>query len=55
MTDLTKKERLQRLLRGEPIETCLRYGNICGGLCTTQRGGATAAPTLAELQKYLES
>ena len=41
-------------LRGEPIETCLRYGNICGGLCTTQRGGATAAPTLAELQKYLE-
>ncbi len=41
-------------LRGEPIETCLRYGNICGGLSTTQRGGTAAAPTLAELEKYLE-
>lgn len=40
-------------LRGEPIETCLRYGNICGGLSTTQRGGTAAAPTLAELEKYL--
>lgn len=41
-------------LRGEPIETCLRYGNICGGLSTTQRGGTAAAPTLVELEKYLE-
>ena len=40
-------------LRGEPIETCLRYGNICGGLSTTQRGGTAAAPPLAELEKYL--
>ncbi len=41
-------------LRGEPIETCLRYGNICGGLSTTRHGGTAAAPTLAELEKYLE-
>jgi sugar/nucleoside kinase (ribokinase family) len=41
-------------LRGEPLETCLRYGNICGGLSVTQRGGASAAPTLAALKKYLQ-
>jgi sugar/nucleoside kinase (ribokinase family) len=40
-------------LRGEPMETCLRYGNICGGLSVTQRGGASAAPTLEQLKKYL--
>jgi sugar/nucleoside kinase (ribokinase family) len=40
-------------LRGEAIETCLRYGNICGGLSVTKRGGATAAPTLEQLRKYL--
>jgi sugar/nucleoside kinase (ribokinase family) len=40
-------------LRGEPIEICLRYGNICGGLSTTQRGGASAAPTLEQLSQYL--
>jgi sugar/nucleoside kinase (ribokinase family) len=40
-------------LRGEPIETCLRYGNICGGLSVTKRGGVSAAPTLEQLKKYL--
>jgi sugar/nucleoside kinase (ribokinase family) len=40
-------------LRGESIETCLRIGNICGGLSTTKHGGTAAAPTLAELEKYL--
>lgn len=40
-------------LRGEPLETCLRYGNICGGLSTTRPGGASAAPTLEQLQQYL--
>ncbi|TFH42303.1 MAG: carbohydrate kinase family protein [Lysobacterales bacterium] len=40
-------------MQGEPIETCLRYGNICGGLSVTQRGGASAAPTLVQLKKYL--
>ena len=40
-------------LRGESVETCLRYGNICGGLSTTRPGGANAAPTLAQLQSLL--
>lgn len=40
-------------LRGEPIETCLRWGNICGGLSTTHRGGASAVPTLAQLERLL--
>jgi sugar/nucleoside kinase (ribokinase family) len=40
-------------LRGEPVEVCLRYGNICGGLSTTQHGGASAAPSLAQLKQYL--
>lgn len=44
---------LAGMLQGLPVETCLRYGNICGGLSVTQRGGASAAPTWEELQKYL--
>ncbi len=40
-------------LRGEPLETCLRCGNICGGLSTTARGGATAAPTAIEVEEWL--
>ncbi len=40
-------------LQGEPIEVCLRYGNICGGLSTTRHGGASAAPTLEQLKKFL--
>lgn len=44
---------LAAYLLGEPVETCLRYGNICGGLSTTQRGGARAVPTLEQLKKYL--
>ncbi|MDX2159811.1 MAG: carbohydrate kinase family protein [bacterium] len=30
-----------------------RYGNICGGLSVTGVGGATHAPTLAELERWL--
>jgi len=44
---------LAAAVRGEAFETCLRYGNICGGLSTTARGGAGAAPTLAQLKAYL--
>ncbi len=40
-------------LHGQSLETCLRCGNICGGMSTTARGGATAAPTAAEVQEWL--
>ena len=40
-------------LRGEPIPVCLQWGNIAGGLSTTARGGAAAAPTFTELQAWL--
>jgi len=40
-------------LHGKPLETCLRCGNICGGLSTTACGGATAAPTAAEVEEWL--
>lgn len=39
-------------LRGLPLETSLRCGNICGGLSTTARGGA-AAPSAAQMQEWL--
>jgi sugar/nucleoside kinase (ribokinase family) len=44
---------LAALLRDRPLETCLRYGIICGGLSTTKRGGTAALPKLEELKKYL--
>lgn len=37
----------------QPIERCLRYGNICGGLSVTGVGGATAAPRHDELYAWL--
>jgi len=46
---------LTGLINGEPVETCLRYGNVCGGYSTTQRGGASAAFSLEQLKKYSES
>jgi sugar/nucleoside kinase (ribokinase family) len=39
-------------LRGETLESCLRYGNICGGLSTTARGGA-AAPSAAQVNEWV--
>jgi len=39
-------------LRGLPLETSLRCGNICGGLSTTARGGA-AAPSAAQVEEWL--
>lgn len=42
-----------RLVENASYDTCARYGNICGGLSVTDVGGATAAPTFAELNKWL--
>jgi sugar/nucleoside kinase (ribokinase family) len=39
-------------LRGEPLELCLRRGNICGGLATTARGGG-ALPTSAQVEERM--
>ena len=44
---------LAALLQGLPVETCLRYGNICGGLSVTRPGGASAAPRMEELRRIL--
>ena len=35
------------------LHTCLRWGNICGGLSTTGYGGGSAAPTRAVVESYL--
>lgn len=43
---------LAALLRGEDLPTCLRWGNIAGGLSVTAHG-ALATPTLAKLQEVL--
>lgn len=44
---------LKAWLDGKSITECLRWGNICGGLSTTARGGASAVPTLAEVERWL--
>lgn len=44
---------LYAYVNGLPLGDCLRYGNVCGGLATTAAGGAVAAPTLEEMQKWL--
>lgn len=40
---------------GQDIPTCLRWGNISGGLSTEGYGGCSTAPTLAQLQSRLAS
>lgn len=44
---------LRAWLDERPLAECLRWGNVCGGLSTRARGGATAAPTLAEVEQWL--
>lgn len=41
-------------LRSLPLETCLQYGNICGGLSTTGYGGTEKTPRQAEVDVWLE-
>lgn len=43
---------LTAYLEGEPLETRLRWGCITGGLSTLGRGGATSAPTRAQMLAY---
>jgi sugar/nucleoside kinase (ribokinase family) len=40
-------------LNQDPIETCLKWGNIVGGLSTTRLGGTTRKITCTEVQEYL--
>ncbi|HEY3343538.1 MAG TPA: carbohydrate kinase family protein [Anaerolineaceae bacterium] len=40
---------LSNYLRGQDLLTCLRYGNICGGLCTTAHG-SSATPTARQAE-----
>jgi sugar/nucleoside kinase (ribokinase family) len=42
------------IVEAAPLERCALYGNICGGLSVTGVGGATAAPTHAELMAWVE-
>jgi sugar/nucleoside kinase (ribokinase family) len=44
---------LSAFVRGALLMECMRVGAICGGLTTTARGGATATPTLEEVEKWL--
>ena len=38
---------------GEDLATCLRWGNVCGGLSTTGYGGVSAAPTRAAVEAQM--
>ena len=39
---------------GEDLPTCLRWGNVCGGLSITGYGGAPSAPTRAAVEAILK-
>ncbi len=44
---------LRAWLDGQPIETCLKWGNIVGGLSTTGLGGTTRRITRQQVEAYL--
>jgi hypothetical protein len=44
---------LDAWLAGRSLADCLRRGAVCGARAVTARGGATAAPTAAELSRAL--
>ena len=44
---------LHAWMAGEPLETCLLAGNICGGLSTRAAGGVKALPTRAEFDGHV--
>jgi sugar/nucleoside kinase (ribokinase family) len=41
------------MLKGQPLENCLKWGNITGALSTTEIGGTTYEMTLDKLEKAL--
>lgn len=41
------------IVERQPLEICGRYGNICGGMSVTGIGGATHAPTHAQLMEWM--
>ena len=43
---------LDSWLHGEPLESCLRSGNICGALSTRRMGGINGFPTREELNEW---
>jgi 5-dehydro-2-deoxygluconokinase len=45
---------LRGWLRGQPLETCCRYGNACGAIVVSRHGCAPAMPTWTELSAFLE-
>jgi 5-dehydro-2-deoxygluconokinase len=45
---------LRGWLRGQPLETCCRYGNACGAIVVSRHGCAPAIPTWAELSVFLD-
>lgn len=44
---------LYSFIQGAPLEHCLRYGAVCGGLSTTAPGGVGALPTHQEVTEWL--
>lgn len=42
-----------RIVEGQPDEISVQYANICGGLSVTGVGGATTAPTRAQLLDWM--
>ncbi len=45
---------LKAWLDGKPVEECLRWGNIVGGLSTLARGATGKIITVREVREYLE-
>jgi sugar/nucleoside kinase (ribokinase family) len=44
---------LRAWLDGQPLDTCLKWGNIVGGLSTTELGGTTRKIAIDDVRKHL--
>jgi sugar/nucleoside kinase (ribokinase family) len=45
---------LHQFLAGADLQTCLRYGNLCGAFSTTQPGGTEAFRDVAAMRTFLD-